>query len=43
MPYVHTLALTLAIASGSAHAMSDAALADIRIAEPPPRRICARL
>ena len=29
MPYVHTLALTLAIASGSAHAMSDAALADI--------------
>ena len=29
MPYVHTLALTLAIASGSAHAMSDAALADV--------------
>src|SRR6218665_277237 len=29
MPYAHTLALTLAIASGSAHAMSDAALADI--------------
>lgn len=29
MPYAHTLALTLAIASGSAHAMNDAALADM--------------
>ncbi|MCH6484788.1 serine hydrolase [Pseudoxanthomonas sp. LH2527] len=29
MPYAHTLALAMAIASGSAHAMSDAALADI--------------
>ncbi|KRA52185.1 hypothetical protein ASD77_10855 [Pseudoxanthomonas sp. Root65] len=29
MPYAHTLALALAIASSSAHAMSDAALADI--------------
>ncbi|MBD9478257.1 serine hydrolase [Pseudoxanthomonas sp. PXM02] len=28
MPYAHTLALTLAIASGSAHAMTDASLAD---------------
>ncbi|WP_334177670.1 serine hydrolase [Pseudoxanthomonas sp.] len=28
MPYAHTLALTLAIASGSVHATSDAALAD---------------
>lgn len=29
MPYAHTLALVLAIASGSAQAMTDAALADI--------------
>jgi len=29
MPYAHTLALTLALASGSVHAMSDAALGDI--------------
>lgn len=28
MPYAHTLALTLAVASGSAHAMTDATLAD---------------
>lgn len=29
MPYAHTLALAMAIASGSAHAMSDVALSDI--------------
>ncbi|HEV7270312.1 serine hydrolase [Pseudoxanthomonas sp.] len=29
MPYAHSLALALAIASGSAHAMNDAALADL--------------
>ena len=29
MTYAHSLALTLAVASGSAHAMSDAALADL--------------
>jgi D-alanyl-D-alanine-carboxypeptidase/D-alanyl-D-alanine-endopeptidase len=29
MAYAHTLALTLALASGSAHAMSDAALGDL--------------
>ncbi|MDR7069283.1 CubicO group peptidase (beta-lactamase class C family) [Pseudoxanthomonas japonensis] len=28
MPYAHTLVLTLAVASGSAHAMTDATLAD---------------
>lgn len=29
MPYAHTLALALAVASGSAHAMTDATLADL--------------